>query len=62
MALTEEEKICPICGEPNNCQHGKGSCWCEKVVVPKYILDMVPDDKKGKTCICMSCIEKYTNK
>ncbi|WP_207648319.1 cysteine-rich CWC family protein [Lutispora thermophila] len=30
-----DEKICPLCGNPNNCQHGEGTCWCENVAVPK---------------------------
>jgi len=55
-----DEKICPICGNTNNCRHGEGNCWCQNVVVPKKVLDMVPDDKKGKACICKSCIEKYS--
>lgn len=64
LTLTEQEKICPLCGRPNNCQHGEGggSCWCETVKIPKYILDKIPDDKKGKVCICKSCIEKYAKK
>lgn len=53
------EKTCPLCGEPNNCQHGK-ECWCTKVIVPDYIIKMIPEDKKGKACICKSCIEKHT--
>ena len=61
MALTTEEKTCPICGEPNNCQHGEEKCWCQEVVVSKHVMDMVPEDKKGKACICKSCIEKYSN-
>ena len=55
-----DEKICPICGKPNNCKYGEGNCWCKDVVIPKKVLDMVPDDKKGKACICKSCIEKYS--
>lgn len=60
LALTKEEMICPICGQPNNCQHDEGNCWCEKVVIPSYIIEMVPEDKRGKACICKSCVEKYT--
>lgn len=60
MSEKESHKICPLCGKDNNCQHGQGGCWCDTVVIPRYILDMVPDDKKGKVCICKSCIEKYT--
>lgn len=59
MIVTGEERICPICGKDNNCQHGNKDCWCNTVVVPKHVIDMVPEDKKGKACICRDCIEKY---
>ncbi|EQB86736.1 hypothetical protein J2Z44_000317 [Clostridium punense] len=59
MSLTGEERICPICGKDNNCQHGNKDCWCNTIVVPKHVIDMVPEDKKGKACICRDCIEKY---
>lgn len=53
------ERICPLCGQDNNCQHGQGDCWCSTVEFPKDILELIPDDKKGKTCICKSCLEKH---
>ncbi|WP_040378405.1 cysteine-rich CWC family protein [Dethiobacter alkaliphilus] len=59
MAVEGEERICPLCGQDNNCQHGKGSCWCINYKIPQYLLDMVPEDKKNKACICRSCIEKH---
>lgn len=59
MSIKELEKICPICGEDNNCQHGEKECWCNTIKIPEHILNMVPEDKKGKACICKSCIEKY---
>lgn len=59
MRITKEDRKCPLCGEDNGCQHGKGDCWCNNVVVPKHIMDMIPEDKKGKACVCKSCIEKY---
>jgi len=62
MDLIPEERICPLCGKDNNCQHGKDNCWCNSITIPKYILDMVPDDKKGKACICKDCIDKYLKK
>jgi hypothetical protein len=57
--INEIEKICPLCGQDNNCQHNHTTCWCVKVKIPKQVLDMIPDDKKGKACICESCIEKF---
>ncbi len=62
LNIKAEEKVCPICGKDNNCQHGKEKCWCTKVKVPKHVLDLVPEDKKGKACICKSCIEKHSSK
>ncbi len=59
MNLSLEERTCPLCGNDNNCQHGQSDCWCNNVVVPKHIMDMIPDDKKGKACVCKSCVEKY---
>lgn len=51
MNLKKSERICPLCGQDNNCQHGQGGCWCDTVKFPKHVLDLVPDDKKGKACI-----------
>lgn len=59
MNLSLEERTCPLCGNDNNCQHVQNDCWCNNVVVPKHIMDMIPDDKKGKACVCKSCVEKY---
>ncbi|MDW7651363.1 MAG: cysteine-rich CWC family protein [Bacillota bacterium] len=42
MVAEGEERICPLCGQDNNCQHGEGSCWCQDFKIPQYILDMVP--------------------
>lgn len=59
MGLEKAERICPICGQDNNCQHGQGGCWCDTVEFPEFVLDLVPEDKKRKACICRSCLEKY---
>ena len=59
MRVEGLERICPLCGQDNNCQHGQGGCWCDTVKFPKHILDLIPNDKKGKACICKSCLEKH---
>lgn len=56
-----DEKICPICGEYNNCQSGEDTCWCYNIVVPKELIEKVPEEKRGKACICKDCIDKYNN-
>lgn len=53
-----DQTKCPICGNDNNCKHNK-ECWCHNVTIPNGLLDMIPEDKKGKACICKSCIDKY---
>lgn len=59
MTITPEERICPLCGQDNNCQHN-ADCWCVGVEIPNYIIEMIPEDKRGKACICKSCVEKHT--
>lgn len=60
MNLTKPEKTCPLCGQDNNCKHSHTDCWCSSVVFPEHILDMIPNEKKGKSCICKDCFEKYS--
>lgn len=48
MSINEEKRICPLCGQDNNCQHGQGGFWCDTVKFPKYILDLIPNDKRVK--------------
>ncbi|MEG0775536.1 cysteine-rich CWC family protein, partial [Clostridium sp.] len=38
MSVKGTERICPLCGQDNNCQHGQGGCWCDTVKVPKHVL------------------------
>lgn len=59
MGIKDLERICPICGHDNDCKHGQGGCWCDEVKFPKHIIDMIPDDKRGKACVCKSCLEKF---
>lgn len=56
----KDEKKCPLCGELNACQAGTlNKCWCQNIKVPEALLEKVPEEKKGKVCICYSCIEEY---
>ena len=58
--------ICRICGKPNNCAYenglSHGSCWCEKVKVPKELMEQIPESLRGKACICKECIMNYKEK
>ncbi|OPX24266.1 MAG: hypothetical protein B1H05_05390 [Candidatus Cloacimonas sp. 4484_140] len=54
------EKICPICGKDNNCMaHSDEPCWCLSVEIPQELLDLIPESKKKKACICLKCIRDF---
>jgi hypothetical protein len=54
---------CPICQQPNACAMEKSKatgnqperCWCMDAVFSATVMDQVPDDAKGKACICAKC-------
>ena len=54
--------ICPLCGKANNCGYENGlshsGCWCEKIEVPKELREMIPENLKGKACICKLIIKR----
>ena len=58
-----DKSICPICGRPNNCAYEKGlshgSCWCEKIEVPKGLREQISESLRGKACICKECVMNY---
>lgn len=58
MINSKEEKICPLCGQDNECKHSN-ECWCFNIKVPQELLYRIPIEKRGKACICKSCIDKY---
>lgn len=61
-----EQKIdpftCPLCGKPNHCILQKNGvqedCWCATETFSAKLLDLVPEEKKGKACICRDCLKK----
>jgi len=55
-------KYCPICGEENKCKTGAGEhghCWCDIPEFPKGIFELVPEESRGKHCICLNCLNLY---
>ena len=54
---------CPICHEPNVCAMEKAKltdtkperCWCFDAVFTPAVMDLVPDESKGKACVCAKC-------
>lgn len=60
------KSICPLCGKHNNCGYENvlthNGCWCEKIEVPKELREMIPENLRGKACICKECVIKYKEK
>lgn len=59
MSVQGQERICPLCGQDNNCQHDHEKCWCVSAVFPKDIFVLIPEEKRGRACICETCLEKH---
>ncbi len=64
--MSVNKKICPLCGKENNCGYEKGlehgTCWCTTIKVPKELLAQVPEEVKGKACVCRDCIIAFKEK
>lgn len=39
--------------------NSEAPCWCFEVEVPQKLIDLVPNDKKRKSCICLTCIQSF---
>ncbi len=57
---------CPLCGQSNAClsvaaTDTKQACWCAnpKLKFPKTLLEKVPEEARGKACICQACVEAH---
>lgn len=52
---------CPLCGQPNQCAISAGlppeSCWCMQTPVSQDALAQLPDEARGKACICPVCAQ-----
>ncbi|MDE2402232.1 MAG: cysteine-rich CWC family protein [Burkholderiales bacterium] len=51
---------CPLCGGPNECAPAACGtldtpCWCTKAVFNAALLDTLPADQRGRSCICARC-------
>jgi hypothetical protein len=55
---------CPLCGKENKCKQSKSNdcpdlCWCHAVDIPESLLQQIPEEARGKACICRHCVEHY---
>jgi hypothetical protein len=51
---------CPLCGEANACAPARtGSfdtpCWCTNAVIDPAVIAVIPDDARGRACVCARC-------
>jgi hypothetical protein len=53
------DKVCPLCQQPNGCQAGDPGCWCNFETVPQGLISLVPAGLVRKACICRTCVLAY---
>jgi Cysteine-rich CWC len=51
---------CPLCGGPNDCgvAQGKDQCWCFTANISPEALAPLPEEARGKICICARCAQR----
>jgi hypothetical protein len=60
MTKNLDASHCPLCQQNNYCDVASSQgCWCTQEKVPNALIQQVPDGKKGKSCICQTCIKKF---
>ncbi|MEO5761487.1 MAG: cysteine-rich CWC family protein [Vicinamibacteria bacterium] len=49
--------VCPLCKLPNACGMAAGSiaCWCSQVTITPSALQRLPEEAKGRACVCRRC-------
>ena len=51
--------VCPLCGQSNECAIAAGlpaeSCWCMTQAIDPAALAALPQEARGKVCICAAC-------
>ncbi|MEK4119309.1 cysteine-rich CWC family protein [Paenibacillus sp. FSL W8-0919] len=57
-----DQTTCPICRQPNQCAYAAklpdaNECWCMRESFPDRVLNSVPAEYTGRTCICKSCLQ-----
>ncbi|MGL5099408.1 MAG: cysteine-rich CWC family protein, partial [Fusobacteriaceae bacterium] len=61
-----EKGRCPVCGKMNGCHMVEGkdheSCWCMKVKFDEKILQHIPEEYRGISCVCMGCTVEFQKK
>ena len=58
---------CPLCHEPNACamEVAKATdqpvqrCWCVDAVFTPDLMERIPNNAKGMSCVCLQCVQLY---
>ncbi|REK75703.1 hypothetical protein DX130_01070 [Paenibacillus paeoniae] len=54
---------CPLCGGGNSCaallEENPRDCWCFHAAIPKELLARIPEEARGKSCVCENCVRAY---
>jgi hypothetical protein len=61
-----EPTRCPLCGQANQCamevERATGveqpACWCTQVSFTRELLEQLPAESLGQSCICPLCAQK----
>ncbi|TFZ06631.1 hypothetical protein EZ313_08410 [Ramlibacter henchirensis] len=62
-AATPDATRCPLCGQPNRCameverETGRPQppCWCTQADFDPQALRALPEEARGRACICNGC-------
>lgn len=68
LASSHDASRCPLCGQPNQCameaQRASGvkqpPCWCTQVKFDAALLSRLPEQARGRACICAACAQPKT--
>jgi hypothetical protein len=60
-----ETHVCPLCGQPNQCameaERATGvkqpPCWCSQLKFDTKLLERIPEQVRGKACVCAACAQ-----
>jgi len=59
----QDTRICPLCGESNQCaltaDPSATECWCDSEEFPRELLAQIPGNAIQRGCICQKCLEQY---
>ncbi|MGB1263191.1 MAG: cysteine-rich CWC family protein [Cognaticolwellia sp.] len=55
-----DQSQCPLCQQNNLCGvNGSTPCWCVNSDIKRELLQQVPAELSGKSCVCQPCINKF---